>query len=82
MVLDRLGVELDERDGRPVIARTTDDERSWNKPLRVGDVVHSVGGHRVRSRDEALRSIASAGDTIRFVLERRGNLVARTVRTR
>ncbi|HEY8090869.1 MAG TPA: aspartyl protease family protein [Polyangiaceae bacterium] len=82
VVLDRLGVELDERGGRPVISRTTEDEGSWNKPLRVGDIVHSVGGHRVRSRDEALRSIASAGDTIRLVLERRGNLVARTVRTR
>ncbi|MGH7296501.1 MAG: hypothetical protein ACRELB_16305, partial [Polyangiaceae bacterium] len=79
VVLERMGIEIDLRDGAPTITRTVGDEHAWNKPLRVGDVVRSVGGKRVHSRDEALVALASAGDGARLVLERRGNRVTRTL---
>jgi hypothetical protein len=79
VVLKRMGIEVDQRDGGPTITRTVGDEHAWNKPLRVGDVIHSVGGRRVKTRDEALGALASAGDGTRLVLERRGNRVTKTL---
>ena len=79
VVLARLGVEIDERAGQPVITRIVDGERSWKQPLRIGDVVRRVDGRAVQTRNEALSAIARARGTVRLVVERHGNRITRTL---
>ncbi len=80
-VLTRMGLEIDDRDGAPTITRVVDAEHDWQKPLREGDVVRSVGGRTVRTRDEALVALASATSSrdVSLVVERRGNRLGRRI---
>ena len=81
-VLTRLGIEIDDRDDAPTITRIVYGEHDWNKPLRVGDVVRSVDGQKVRSRTEALARIAGARrqvGQVRVTVLRHGNLVSKTL---
>jgi len=76
-VLNRLGIEIDDRGGVATITRVVDGEHEWRKPLREGDVVVSVNGRNVGNRTEALEAIVRAGGTVRLVVERAGNRVER-----
>jgi hypothetical protein len=79
IVLARLGIEIDQRDGAPTITRVVEGEHDWNKPLREGDVVRSVDGRPVTDRVDTLARIAEAKHKVRITVERHGNLVARTL---
>jgi aspartyl protease len=79
-VLNRWGVEIEQRNGAPTVARAIDAERAWHPAFREGDVVRAVDGRAVESRDEALRALAAAGDKVRVLVERRGHKMLRTLR--
>lgn len=81
-VLERFGIEIDERGGAPTVTRIVDGEHEWRKPLNEGDVVLAVDGRHVRSRDDALAAIAGARGDVRLVVERSGNVLARTLALR
>lgn len=78
-VLARLGIEIDERAGQPIVARIVDGERSWEQPLRVGDVVRRVNGRAVHTRSEALSAIAASRGVVRLTVERHGNRITRNL---
>lgn len=77
VVLRRLGIEIDDRNGAPVISRVVEGEHEWHRLLREGDVVRSVGGQAVSNRAEALAAIANGHGHVRIVLERNGNRLTR-----
>jgi hypothetical protein len=77
VVLTRLGVEIDDRNGAPTVTRIVYGEHDWSKPLRVGDVVRAVDGRAVKDRKDALARIAAAKRQVRITLERHGNVVSR-----
>ena len=79
VVLTRLGVEIDDRNGVATITRIVYGEHDWSKPLRVGDVVRAVDGRRVKGRTEALRRIAAAKTQVQLTIERHGNVITKTL---
>jgi hypothetical protein len=78
-VLARLGFEIDDRNGAPIVTRIVYGEHDWSKPLRVGDVVRAVDGRKVKDRTEALERLAGAKWQVRVTVERHGNVVSKTL---
>ena len=72
-------LRVDARDGSPTITRIAFGEHDWQKSLREGDIVRAVDGHKIKTRDEALRAIAAAQGSVRITVERHGNRVTRKI---
>jgi hypothetical protein len=82
VVLDRFGLEIDDRGQAPTLTRVVSSAHAWNKPLREGDIVRSVNGRRVTRRDEALSVLAASRDPVQLVVERQGNRLKRVLGSR
>jgi hypothetical protein len=82
VVLRDLGIEIDDRAGAPTITRIVDAEHDWNKALREGDIVKSVGGKPVATRADALLALALSHGRVKLELERAGNRFERLVAMR
>ena len=73
-------LELESRDG--VVVASVDPGSPADKAgVRRGDVIHGVGGERVRNFDDARRALYGrlVGDRVTFDLERDGKTSTRTL---
>jgi len=80
VVLTRLGVEIEQKNGAPTVTRVVDGERAWHPSLREGDIVRAVAAQPVTNREQALRALAAAGDRVLVRIERRGHTMQRTLK--
>lgn len=74
--LARAGVEIDERDGRAIVARVAKGSASESAGVRAGDVVRAVNGKPAGGARETTAAIARSAQIARLTVERDGRFLA------